>query len=313
MSNPYPLDPPATAPGPLAGRGILVTRPARQAGGLAAKLSALGATPIVFPALVILPPEDRRDLDRAHARLAGYDFAFFVSANAVEYGAPAAHWPGSVIVFAPGPGTAEALAAIGIGEVRVPTESYDSEGLLALPELQSVAGRRAIVFRGAGGRDHLAETLRERGAKVDQVACYRRAAPASGAEGLLEALREGRVHALTITSSEALDNLLHVLGPEGRHRVATLPLFVPHARIAQRATERGLAARTTEGGDAGLIAGLLAWAEERIELTPEPQPDAEVVVAPSGRHVLKPTGAPLDAAAAVRDERASQARRRRPR
>ena len=117
-----------------------MTRPARQAAGFASRIAALGGTPIIFPAIAILPPEDAAALERAHAALAEYDYAVFVSANAVEYGAPAARrWPAGLIAFAPGPGTALALADAGIANARVPASSFDSEGLLALPELDAYA------------------------------------------------------------------------------------------------------------------------------------------------------------------------------
>jgi uroporphyrinogen-III synthase len=237
-----------------------VTRPVRQAAGLARKLAALGATPIVWPAIVILPPADRAALARAHASLAAYDIAVFVSANAAEYGAPdPAHWPASLAIVAPGPGTAEALAAVGLASVRIPATRFDSEGMLALPELQNVAGKRVLVLRGEGGRELLGETLMRRGARVDHVACYRRAAPQSDAAGLVDALRERRAHALTLTSGEGLDNLLAALGPEGGALASRVPAFVPHPRIAERAREAGLDAIVTAGGEAGLLAGLLEW------------------------------------------------------
>jgi len=143
----------------------------------------------------------------------------------------------------------------------VPRTTLDSEGLLALPELANVQGRRVVLFRGEGGRELLAETLRERGAHVDLVSCYRRAVPSSGAEGLVEALRERRAHAVTITSSEGIDNLWSVLGDEGRRLMASLPVFAPHPRIAEHARSLGIQAIETAGSDAGLIAGLLQWAE----------------------------------------------------
>ena len=228
----------------------------------AEKLAALGASPIVFPAIVILPPSDRAALDAAHARLDDYDFAVFVSANAVEYGLPsAASWPARLVAFVPGPGTAEALTAAGIRDVRVPATKFDSDGMLALSELARLQGKRIIVFRGEGGRDVLVDALRARGASVDVVGCYRRAAPSSGSEGLVEALRERRVHAITVTSSEGVENLWSVLGAEGRRLLGRHPVFAPHARIAARVRALGLRAIQTEGGDAGLIAGLLQWAE----------------------------------------------------
>ena len=251
---------PGASAAPLAGAGILVTRPARQAEGIATRIAVLGGRPIVFPAIAILPPDDRAPLDRVHAALATYDYAVFVSANAVEYGAPdRRRWPATLLAFAPGPGTADALVDVGIGGARIPATTFDSEGLLALPELADPRGRRVIIFRGDGGREHLGDTLRERGATVDYVACYRRAKPESGAAGLDAAFAERRVDAVTITSSEGLDNLWQLVAEPTCIAWRALPTFVPHPRIAARAGELGLHALETRGGDAGLIAGLLEW------------------------------------------------------
>ncbi len=250
-----------TSPGRLDGRGILITRPARQAAGLARQIAAIGGVPVMFPAIVILPPENRDALDRAQRELARYDFAVFVSANAVEYGVgdPAA-WPPRLIALAPGPGTAAALAAVGIANVRQPTTTMDSEGLLALPEFATASGKRVVIFRGGDGRELLGETLAARGAIVDTVDCYRRARPETGTTGLEEALREGRIDAVTLTSSEGLDNIWALFGPEARKRMAATPTFVPHSRIAARASELGIARIiVTAPADAGLLAALLEY------------------------------------------------------
>ena len=246
---------------PLRGLGILVTRPARQAGGFAEKIAALGGEPIIFPAIVILPPSDPAPVARAHARLSDYDYAIFVSANAVEYGVPVARgWPAPLVAFAPGPGTADALAAVGIADVRIPKTTFDSEGLLALPELASARGKRIAIFRGEGGREYLADALAALGAQVDPVVCYRRAKPQSGAAGLVATFRDGRIDAVTITSSEGLDNLWALGDVTMRAAWCRCPTFVPHPRIATRAHELGLDVVETTGSDAGLIAGLLEWA-----------------------------------------------------
>ncbi len=245
---------------PLAGIGVLVTRPARQAAGFAQKLAALGAVPVIFPAIVILPPANAESLARAQAELDRYDFAVFVSGNAVEYGvADAATWPPTLAALAPGPGTAAALAAVGISNVRIPTTTFDSSGLLALPEFAHVGGKRVAIFRGSGGRDELGDTLRARGARVDYIECYRRARPETGAAGLVEAFRDGRIDAVTISSSEGLDNLWAIVTGATRAAWQSCTTFVPHPRIAARARELGLAVVETASTDAGLIAGLLEW------------------------------------------------------
>ena len=127
-----------------------MTRPARQAGGFAQRIAALGARPVIFPAIVILPAADPEPLLRAHAALADFDCAIFVSANAVEYGVPDPRsWPLRLVALAPGPGTAEALASVGITDVRVPATTFDSEGLLAV----------AAIYRRGRGVDEMPEPL----------------------------------------------------------------------------------------------------------------------------------------------------------
>jgi uroporphyrinogen-III synthase len=245
---------------PLAGVGVVVTRPVRQAGRLVARLDTLGARSIVWPAIVILPPDDTCALAAAHANLAHYDAAVFVSANAVEFGAPdPARWPASLAIYAPGVGTAEAVEAVGLPPARIPATSFDTDGLLALPDLQRMEGRRVLVFRGDDGRAQLGDALRARGASVDYVACYRRARPATGADGLLRALAAGGAHALTLTSVEGLDNLIALAGPRGHALLAALKTFAPHARIVEAARRAGLDARLTAPGDAGLLTALLEW------------------------------------------------------
>ena len=247
--------------GSLNDAGIVITRPARQAAGLAREIAALGGRPLVFPAIVILPPADVAALRAVQWNLARYDIAIFVSANAVEYGVgdPAA-WPVRILTLAPGPGTAAALAAVGIANARIPPTTMDSEGLLALPELLDVAGKRIVIFRGDGGRELLRTALEARGATVVQVECYRRAKPQGGAAGLIDAWREKRVDAVTLTSGEGLDNLCTILGNEGRAHLAATPAFVPHPGIAERARELGLRqVIVTPPADAGLLASLLEY------------------------------------------------------
>ena len=247
--------------GPLRGAGIVITRPARQAAVLAEQIAAVGGTPLIFPTIAILPPDDTRALDEMHGRLAQFDYAIFVSANAAEYGVgnPTA-WPRALPAFAPGPGTATALAAAGIRDVRQSRTTMDSEGLLELAEFDAPAGKRVVIFRGGAGRDLLADTLTARGAQVTCVDCYRRAKPQSGAEGLTDAWRERRVDAMTLTSSEGLDNLWEMLDAYGRQELAATPAFVSHPRIAERAHALKLVhVIVAEPTDAGLIASLLQY------------------------------------------------------
>ena len=230
---------------PLSGIGVLVTRPAAQSATLADALQALGAHPYVFPALAILPLQDSTALATAVAQLNTFDLAIFISPSAAKMGLAAVPvWPASLPVAAVGNGTAKALQARGIQHVITPQGGADSEHLLehllALPELQNMVGRRIAIFRGETGRETLAETLRSRGAEVVYIPCYRRGLPENiDAAPILSALSAGQIHAVTVFSSETLDNLITLLGKPGEVLLHATPLFVPHPRIAEHAQGLG--------------------------------------------------------------------------
>lgn len=252
--------------GPLAGRSIVVTRPQAQAAPLVDAIVAAGGRPLLFPLLEISPAVDGLALNEAIAHLADYALLVFISPNAVSHSVPAilarGPWPAGLRPAAVGPGTVKALAAHGVTGCLAPTERFDSEALLALPELASsqLHGRRVLILRGDGGRELLADTLRERGATVDCVTCYRRSAPSGDAAPLLAAWHVGRLDAVTVSSSEALRHLLAMLDDEGRGFLQKTPLFVPHARIAETARALGLNNIVlTEAADAGIMAGLVAY------------------------------------------------------
>lgn len=252
--------------GPLAGRTVVVTRPQAQAAPLAEAIAAAGGVPLVFPLLEIAPAADPQALATAVERLNDYSVAVFISPNAVDYALPAilasGPWPSVLLPAAVGQGTVKALAAQGVAGCIAPTERFDSEALLALPELaaERVTGRRIAIFRGDGGRELLADTLRERGATVDCITCYCRSGPSGGIAPLLAAWRTGRLDALTVSSSEGLRHLVDLLDSEGRSFLQKTPVFVPHARIADNARALGLSnIILTDAADAGILAGLRAY------------------------------------------------------
>jgi uroporphyrinogen-III synthase len=246
---------------PLDGFNIIVTRPRDQAEGLTANLRVLGADPVLLPLLVIAPAPDPAALQAFVQRAAGYQLLIFISPNAVHYGMSALqNIPQGVRAAAVGQGTARMLHARGIAQVIVPATRFDSDGLLALPELQQVAGWRIAILRGDGGRELLGETLAARGAQVEYVTCYRRSKPELDTAAWLAA----RPDMITVTSSEALQNLWQGLGEVAGELATTATLFVPHPRIAQLAQSQGWQhVVTTEAGDDGMCAGLVAWAAQQ--------------------------------------------------
>ena len=247
--------------GRLEGLGVVLTRPRAAADALARPLQAEGARVFVFPALAIEPIAPTAALEALLARLATFDVAIFVSANAVEHGLAMARragaWPVKLGVAAIGEATAEALRNSGIERVISPPERHDSEGLLALAQLQVVRGQDVIVFRGEGGRERIKEALEARGARVEYAECYRRVRPAFDARPLVEAWRRGEVQAVSALSAETLRNFVDMLGPDSRELLASAALVVPHPAIAADADARRFArVAVAAHGAAGLIEAL---------------------------------------------------------
>lgn len=248
----------------LAGRRIVVTRPAEQCEHLAAALVQNGAHPVLFPVLAISALADVSPLLDAAIRLDGLDLAVFVSPNAVAKALDVIlarrGWPGHVRVATVGRSSERELARFGITDVISPQDRFDSEALLALPELQDMAGRKVMIFRGDGGRDLVFETLRARGAAVEYVTAYHRASPTTDPAPLLKLWNDGHLDAVTLTSSEGLRNFYDMLGKLGQSWLKQTPVFVPHARIAEQAQALGLhRIETTGPGDDGLVAGLVRY------------------------------------------------------
>src|SRR5450631_4196009 len=163
---------------PLRGLTIVVTRPRDQAAQLAQRIEQAGGIPLLFPLLDITAVQDTKTLFEQIARLGQFNLAIFISPNAVHYGMAAIRAAGAVLnslkIATVGQSSAKALRESGISNVIAPTERFDSEGLLALPELQNVAGWRVMIFRGDGGRELLGDTLKARGATVEYATCYQR-------------------------------------------------------------------------------------------------------------------------------------------
>lgn len=245
----------------LRGRGIVITRPARQAKLLAELIEREGGRAILFPVIDISDVEDSDGLSAIIDRLDSYDLAIFVSPNAVDKGYEAIRarrtLPPQLKVAAIGRGSARALRKRGASSVIAPENGADSESLLAVPELKRIAGQRIVIFRGVGGRDLLRDTLLARGARVDYAECYRRMKPSADVATLTRAWARGEIDAVVVTSSEGLRNLCDLLPATERERLARTPIFVPHPRIAETARELRLKnAIVTQTGDEGIAAGL---------------------------------------------------------
>ena len=248
---------------PLRGRGIAITRPLDQARELAALVADAGGEPLLFPLLAIAPLADYSAFEQKLDDLTHYDWAIFISSNAVQQAMPRlldklGAVPEHLRFAAIGPSTAAELAKFGIHDVLQPADRFDSESLLALPQLQQLAQQRIMIFRGSGGRELLAKTLTARGALVDYGECYRRLNPQTDASALTALWQNGKLHAVVVSSSEAMRNLLLIAESGHAQWLRDIVICVSHARIGELAQRLGLRVGIADApGDSHMLSCLI--------------------------------------------------------
>jgi len=202
---------------PLRGKKILITRARGQSGEFAVGLRAQGAEVIEFPTIEILPPANWKEVDQAIDRLKTYDWIVFTSANGVNFFferlAHKGHehpLPPSLEVCAIGPATAARLKDNGIRVNYMPKE-FVAEAILRGFRRRRMKGRRILLARAREARDVLPKGLEEMGARVDVIGVYRTVKPRSGAGRLRRFLKEGRIDAITFTSSSTVNHFVELL------------------------------------------------------------------------------------------------------
>ncbi len=243
----------------LTGIGIAITRPIDQAKKLAALITEAGGTPILFPLIEIAPLADYSQFETIISGIDSYDWAIFISSNAVQNGMPRllkAGVPPSLKFAAIGPVTATELQCFGVKDVLIPQDRFDSESLLALPEMTNVFSKKILIVRGVGGRDVLAETLKARGAHVTFAECYQRINPQTNCNLLAQLWADKKLHGIVVTSSEAMRHLLDLAGDADW--LKNITLFVNHARIAELPLQMGLKVLIADApGDNAMLEKLL--------------------------------------------------------
>ena len=244
---------------PLQNIGIAITRPIDQAKKLAKLIEQAGGTPILFPLIEITPLNDYSQFERVISEIGNYDWAIFISSNAVQNAMPRLvklGIPSNLQFAAIGPVTAKELQNFGVEEVLTPKERFDSESLLTLPEMTNVAGKKIMIIRGVGGRDVLAETLKARGAQVTFAECYQRINPQTDCDLLAQLYAENKLHGIVVTSSEAMRHLLDLT--DNADWLKHVTLFVNHARIAELPIQLGLKVHIAgAAGDEAMLALVL--------------------------------------------------------
>ncbi|BEV72561.1 uroporphyrinogen-III synthase [Paludibacterium sp. THUN1379] len=243
----------------LAGRTVLITRPASQSGALEALLRAEGARPLRFPLIAIEP--EPSVLATLAPRAAAADWLIFTSPSAIDLGWPALREMNTTPRLAcVGAASAEKLGKLAQRQVIYPQAGSDSASLLALTELQDIRDQFILIVRGANGREELAQALKQRGARVAFADIYRRVDTTPDWALFDRQAAAGKLDACIATTSEIVERLFRLAGSDRARTLQCLQYCVPHPRIAERLAALGVARIvTTRADDAAMVAGLKEW------------------------------------------------------
>lgn len=246
----------------LKGFGIAVTRPVDQAQRLCIAIEQQGGAAILFPLIAIAPLEDYREFEQTIANLESAAWAIFISTNAVDNAMPRiikkfGNVPENLKFAAIGHQTAKQLGLYSVHNVLTPHTRFDSETLLALAEMHDVANQTVMIFRGVGGREVLADTLKARGAQIIFAESYRRLNPQTNCAELDQLWRKQQLHAIVVTSSEAMRHVLQMTHNGSDEWIRNIHICVNHARIAEEPNALGLQVHIADApGDEAMLACL---------------------------------------------------------
>ncbi|MBD0677354.1 uroporphyrinogen-III synthase [Pseudomonas sp. PSB11] len=228
----------------MTGWRLLLTRPADESAALASLLADQGIFSSSLPLLDIVPIPVSDTICEVIRELDRYSAVIVVSKPAARIGvellerfcsqAPRVKW------FSVGCATARIFQDHGM-DVSFPEEGDDSEALLELASLrEALAGPdpRVLILRGEGGRELLAERLREAGASVEYLELYRRELPQYPSAALEQRIETERLNALVVSSGQGFEHL-HQLAGDAWPQLSRLPLFVPSPRVAELARAAG--------------------------------------------------------------------------
>lgn len=223
----------------------LVTKPQPQADELATHIHQVGGKTIIYPTFSIEDPLNVAVLQKQIETLSSVDIAIFISPHAVKKTMPywQTYWPElpkHLSIAAVGKSTQETLQQFGYTKVIYPKTTFNSEALLALPNLQTVQNKTIMIFQGETGRGLLQEVLTQRGATVITAIAYRRVLPSPIHEPTLLEWKKKGLNYVIYTNAEGMLNLFQLVDAKYHPWLKSIPSLVISARLKEIAKTIGI-------------------------------------------------------------------------
>ena len=226
------------------GKSILVTRPYHQSANLCGLLEQKGWQAIKFPVIEIRRKTLSEQGCLCLQHIEQYQYVLFVSVNAVDFAYEILNHDferlKQVKCIAVGLATYNRLSQYAMTNILLPDAAFNSEGILAIPELQDLVAQSCLIIRGTGGRELLANTLHARGASVDYMEVYTREPVSYQSEAVNSTLFAEALDAIVIYSIEALRNLVQIADEVNKkNNLLLIPLVVISQRVCVIARSMG--------------------------------------------------------------------------
>lgn len=223
---------------------VLITRPDERGQQLLDKLAEKQIFAMHQPLFRLEPGQERLQLPAALNGLTAGDYVFFVSKHAVDF----AHqtlketgfrWRDDLHYFAVGQYSAQYAASQLEQAVRYPLSSENSEGVLALPEMQQVAGKNVLILRAQSGREYFAQQMIARQAQVSTLACYQRVVLSENMPEKLSLAKRMGIDTIIVSSLAGLNVLFAHTAEAERDWLLGCRLIVVSQRLADNAIKLG--------------------------------------------------------------------------
>ena len=220
------------------------------------------------PTVAFEPVAAGGDLDRARRELGSYDWVVLTSKRGVDalFNGIEKLPEGGVRWAAVGSTTARALSERGVHVDCVPADTRSEAIPGAMAELSPLIGSRVLLARADAADDSLPESLRVKGAEVDDVVAYKTVvAPAHRRDALLRALADPELEAIIFASGSAVRGLVELAGAQAEAARHLLVFTIgPKTSAAARHHGFKVTAEAKTQDTAGLISAVNLGFQEEV-------------------------------------------------
>lgn len=199
---------------PFFGKTIAITRAAKQSRKFGEILTEKGAQVLYVPTIEIAAIEPNKKLQKAISNISDYFAIIFTSVNSVSIFFNNLTETGrdtralrDIKIIPIGRATATLLEMKGITPDFIP-QSFTSEGIVEIIKKLKIKGNRFLLPRAEGGRDVLAEFIKNQDGICDVIPIYKTTLPKKGVS-----LTE-KPDVITFTSSSTVDNFIAIYGKQ---------------------------------------------------------------------------------------------------